>query len=57
VGGGDQAEVVDPGRGGLGAGGLGDGAVDVPADDERDRPAGRLAVQPDVDRREVFGVL
>ena len=57
MGGGDQAEVVDSGRGGLGAGGLGDGVVHVAAGDERDRLPGGLAVQPDVDLGEIFRVV
>src|SRR5215831_637943 len=42
VGGGDHAEVVDPGRVRRGRGRGLDGAVHVPADDERHRGPGRL---------------
>ena len=57
VGGGHQPEVVDPGRGRLRPGRLGNGAVGVAPDDERGRHAGRLAVQEDVDAGEVLGVI
>ena len=57
VGGGDQAEVVDPGRRRAGPGGLGNGAVHVPADDEWHRVPGGPAVQPDVDAGQVLGVV
>src|SRR6266581_364436 len=50
--GGDQAQVVDPGRGRVRAGGLRDGAVHVPAGDERGRGPGGLAVQEHLDDRQ-----
>ena len=59
VGGGHQAQVVDPrlgiGRPGLAAR-LGDGRVHVAADHERDGHAGGDAVVVDVDAGQVFGV-
>src|SRR5271169_3408783 len=57
VGGGDHAQVVDPGwvllrrRGGL------DGFVHVMADHERDRGPGRLAVQEQLDPGQIFRVI
>jgi hypothetical protein len=55
--GGDQAEVVDPGGVRVRPGCLRDGAVHVPAGDERGRGPGGLAVQEHLDDRQVLGVL
>src|SRR5216684_1131273 len=52
--GGDHAEVVDPGRGRVRAGGLRDGAVHVAAGDERGRGPGGRAVQEHLDDRQVL---
>src|SRR5579863_9133661 len=49
VGGGDHAEVVDPGRVRRGRRGRGDGAVHVPADHERHRGPGRPPVEEHAD--------
>src|SRR5262249_17338842 len=57
VGGGDHAEVVDPGRVRRGRGRGLDGAVHVPADDERHRGPGRLAVEEHLDAGQVFRVV
>src|SRR4029453_4234705 len=57
VGGGDHAEVVDPGRVGRGRRGRGDGAVDMPADHERHRGPGRAPVQEHLDPGQVLRVV
>src|SRR5579859_5345281 len=57
MGGGDQAQVVDTGRGGLGPGRLRDGPVHVPAGDERGGGPGGPAVQEHIDAGQVFGVI
>src|SRR5579859_2605525 len=57
VGGGDQAEVVDPGRVRRRRRRRGDGAVHVPADHERYRGPGRAAVQEHLDPGQVFRVV
>src|SRR5580700_3132354 len=56
VGGGDHAEVVDPGRVRRGRRGR-DGAVHVSADDERHRGPGRLAVEEHADLGQVLRVV
>src|SRR6516225_11096817 len=57
VGGGDHAEVVDPGRLRRGRRSRGDGAVHVTADHERHRGPGRPAVQEHLDHRQVLRVV
>src|SRR6266566_4998386 len=57
VGGGDHAEVVDPGRVRRRRRRRGDGAVHVPADHERHRGPGWPAVQEHVDHRQVLRVI
>ena len=54
---GHHLEVVDPGRGRFGPGGLGNGAVGVAPRDERRRHTGLGAVQVDLDAREVLRVI
>src|SRR5437868_12565956 len=54
VGGGDQAEIVDPGRVRRRRRRRGDGTVHVPADHERHRGPGRPAVQEHLYHRQVL---
>lgn len=54
---GHESQVVDAGGGGRGAGGLGDGFVDVTADLEGDGDAGGSAFEIDVEAGQVFGVV
>src|SRR6266550_7050614 len=57
VGGGDHAEVVDPGRLRRRRRSRGDGTVHVTADHERHRGPGRPAVQEHLDHRQVLRVV
>src|SRR2546430_3311688 len=57
AGGGDHAEVVDPGRVRRRRRRRGDGTVHVPADHERHRGPGRPAVQEHLDHRQVLRVV
>src|SRR3989454_6326728 len=57
VGGGDHAEVVDPGRLRGRRRGRGDGTVHVTADDERHRGPGRPAVQEHIDHGQILRVV
>src|SRR5487761_377590 len=57
VGGGDHAQVVDPGRVRRGRRGRGDGTVHVPADHERHRGPGRLPVEEHADGGQVLRVV
>src|SRR2546421_7288343 len=57
VGGGDHAEIVDPGRVRRRRRRRGDGAVHVTADHERHRGPGGPAVQEHIDHRQVLRVI
>src|ERR1700747_573586 len=57
VGGGDHAEVVDPGRVRLRRRSRGNSLVHVMADHERDRGPGRPAVREHLDHRQVLRVI